>query len=192
MNQLGFITSAVAPEGYPNLPLPEVALVGRSNAGKSSFINSLTMSKWAYVSQRPGKTALINFFKLSPKLIIVDLPGYGYAQRSFVEREEWKNMIETYLSQRETLKGLLLIMDISRSWSDEEEMILRFARQQDIDLAIIATKTDKLGANELRQKLKNLIDQSGITEVFPVSNRLGHGVKAVEKFIYATWAVGGK
>src|SRR6478752_7250400 len=106
-----FIKSAVLPKDYPIHKMAEVAIAGRSNAGKSSFINALTRDKVAKVSSTPGKTRLLNFFNMADSYVLVDMPGYGFASRSNSEVLEWHEMIETYLMSRENLVGLILVMD---------------------------------------------------------------------------------
>jgi len=123
-----FIKSAVLAKDYPNHNMAEVAIAGRSNAGKSSFINGLAKSKIAKVSSTPGKTRLLNFFNMEDSYVLTDMPGYGFAARSGNELREWQQMIETYLTTRENLKGLILVMDIRRSWTNDEEIMRLFLK----------------------------------------------------------------
>ncbi len=116
-----FITSAVKPSQYPPVGLPEVAFAGRSNVGKSSLINTIVNRKrLVKTSRTPGRTQLINFFSINEKLMLVDLPGYGYAKVPAAIRKKWRPMIETYLAWRDSLRGVFLILDVSRS-PDERE-----------------------------------------------------------------------
>ena len=110
-----FVTSAVKPSHYPPAALPEIAFAGRSNVGKSSLINTLVnRKKLVKTSSTPGRTQLINFFDINSHMVFVDLPGYGYAKVPAFVKKTWGPMIETYLSTRETLAGIVLIMDIRR------------------------------------------------------------------------------
>lgn len=107
------ITTAVNPEGYPESDLPEIAMVGRSNVGKSSVINFLLNRKsLARVGNTPGKTRQINFFNMENKLLLVDLPGYGYAKVSKKEKEKWHTIVESYLLGRTQLRLIIMILDI--------------------------------------------------------------------------------
>lgn len=104
--------SAVAPKQYPSGNLPEIALVGRSNVGKSSLTNTLINRRsFARTSSQPGKTQTLNFYQIEQQLYFVDVPGYGYAKVSKVEREKWGQMIETYLTSRDQLKGVITLVD---------------------------------------------------------------------------------
>lgn len=107
---------------FPESKMKEIAMAGRSNAGKSSLINIWANTKIAKVSQSPGKTRLLNFFNMNNSYIIVDMPGYGYASRGGDEVTAWRKMVENYLKQRPQLAGLVLVMDIARDWEDDEEI----------------------------------------------------------------------
>lgn len=192
MDQFQFIKSAVEPHDFPISKLPEVALVGRSNAGKSSFLNSLAKSKIAFVSQTPGKTALINFFQWGKVGVLVDLPGYGFAKRSQAEVESWRSMIEAYLIIRDQLRGLVLIMDLARDWDEEENMLFDFASYHQIPLAVVFTKMDKLGSNEWRNRFAKLKKTAPTIHCYCVSNKTGNGVDEVEKLIKFEWFKKGK
>jgi GTP-binding protein len=184
--ELKFIKSAVYPEDWPVHELPEVAVVGRSNAGKSSFLNALSKSQIAKVSQTPGKTRLINFFA-ADKYVLVDLPGYGFAARDNKELKLWKQMIQAYLTERQNLVGVILIMDSRRSWDDEEEQMRTFSIQHGFYMAVVLTKSDKLNQSE-RSKAKKVIEEQGqMEDVFLVSNTKLDGVQEVENFIFNIW-----
>jgi len=140
-----FITSAVKPSQYPPTGLPEIAFSGRSNVGKSSLINSLLNRKrLVKTSSTPGRTQLINFFSINSVFCFVDLPGYGYAKVPAVVRKKWGPMIEKYLLTRETLKGVVLIMDIRRTPGMEELQFIDWLGSFDIPAVLILTKVDKL------------------------------------------------
>ncbi len=120
-----FITSATKPSQYPPVKFPEVAFAGRSNVGKSSLINTLVNRKrLVKTGSTPGRTQLINFFDINSDIIFVDLPGYGYAKVPATVRKKWGPMIETYLSTRKILKGVVVIMDIRRSPRQEEHDLI--------------------------------------------------------------------
>lgn len=179
-----FIKSAVNPEGYPKNLKPEVALMGRSNAGKSSLLNALVGSRKAKVSGQPGKTALLNFFEIGKHYHLVDMPGYGFAARSHSEREEWKTMVETYLSLRSTLCGLVLVMDIRRSWSADEQQLVDWLKPLGVPVVLVLTKSDKLGKNAVRQKVIDMKKHPDLAAVFAVSSLKRQGVDMVENFVF--------
>lgn len=155
-----FVTSAVKKDQYPVTGLPEIAFVGRSNVGKSSIINALTnRRKLAKVSQTPGKTRLINFFEINNnELYLVDLPGYGYAKVSKIEKASWGNTIETYLSDREELKRVVLLVDSRHKPTADDIQMHEWIKFYGYDEVIIATKSDKLSNNELRKNEKVIRD----------------------------------
>jgi len=140
-----FMTSAVRPQQYPAPDLPELAFAGRSNVGKSSLINTLvSRRKLVQTSSVPGKTRLINFFRVNEALMLVDLPGYGYARVSETERRKWRPMIEQYLSGRESLKAVVVILDIRRTPNEEDAQLLNWLDRREIPSVLIVTKADKL------------------------------------------------
>lgn len=183
-----FIKSAVLERDYPASRLPEVAIAGRSNAGKSSFINSLcTKIKIAKVSSTPGKTRLLNFFDVDAKYVLVDMPGYGFAARSGDEQKEWHQMIEVYLMKRENLRGLLLVMDIRRDWEEEEELLKKFSEERGFPIAVIATKADKMSRSQMLQAVAKIKKASGLSAVFPVSSLKKTGQDEIEDYYYENW-----
>jgi len=152
--QAEFIKSAAKPKDYPPAGLPEVAFVGRSNVGKSSLINVLANRKGLVrTSSTPGRTQLINFFDINGRLTLVDLPGYGYAKAPPELRKQWGPMMQAYLSQRESLKAVVLILDIRRIPSDGDLQMLQWLEAYQIPPLLVTTKCDKLSKNEqARQK----------------------------------------
>lgn len=155
--QADFIKSAAKPKDYPPPGLPEVAFVGRSNVGKSSLINVLAGRKGLVrTSSTPGRTQLINFFDINSILTLVDLPGYGYAKAPPELRKQWGPMIEAYLSSRESLKAVVLILDIRRIPSEGDLQMLRWLELYNIPPIFVLTKCDKLSKNE-QAKQRSLI-----------------------------------
>lgn len=183
-----FIKSGVLPADYPFPYRPEVAIAGRSNAGKSSFINALTGQKIAKVSATPGKTRLLNFFDLDERLYMVDMPGYGFATGSRKEVDSWKRMIESYLSERESLKGVLLVMDIRRDWSDEEQMLQEWLRHNEIPLALVLNKSDKLSRSAAMKRAKEIGKQmGGEAPIYVVSSSKKSGIEEVQLLLFKEW-----
>ena len=152
-----FITSATKPSQYPPARLPEIAFAGRSNVGKSSLINTLVNRKHLVkTSSTPGRTRLINFFEINQRIGFVDLPGYGYAKVPESVKKTWGPMIETYLSTRKALKGVVVILDIRRTPRQAELNLLSWLQHYSIAGILVLTKTDKLSKNKQAQK-HNLI-----------------------------------
>jgi GTP-binding protein len=140
-----FVTSAVKPDQYPAAKHPEMAFAGRSNVGKSSLINTLVNRKrLVKTSSTPGRTQLINFFDINNLITFVDLPGYGYAKVPAAVRKKWGPMIETYLSGRDTLKGVVVILDIRRMPREEEHNLIAWLEHYSIARIMVLTKADKL------------------------------------------------
>jgi GTP-binding protein len=134
--------------------LPEIALVGRSNVGKSSLINHLLNQKIARTSATPGKTQLINFFLIDEAFLLVDLPGYGFANAPLEEINKWSEAIDQYLNSRPSLKLLLLLIDCRREFSQEDLALIKWSEHKKIPLLLIFTKTDKLSKSEASVLLK--------------------------------------
>ncbi len=144
-----FLTSAAQPSEFPPATLPEVAVVGRSNVGKSSLINTLVgQDGLARTSRTPGRTRLVNWFVIDDRFHLVDLPGYGYAQVNQSMRESWRPLIESYLSERKSLAGVLLLIDIRRGVQDEELDFIPWLAQRDMPVVVALTKADKLAKNK--------------------------------------------
>ncbi|WP_203361586.1 ribosome biogenesis GTP-binding protein YihA/YsxC [Bacillus sp. REN10] len=155
VNQVEMVISAVKPEQYPDSTLPEFALAGRSNVGKSSFINKMINRKsMARISSKPGKTQTLNFYKIEEALYFVDVPGYGFAKVSKKEREAWGKMIETYLTTREPLKACVLIIDLRHPPTEDDVMMYNFLKHYEIPAVVIATKADKIPKGKWQKHLK--------------------------------------
>lgn len=145
VHNVEMVISAVRPEQYPEDGLPEFALAGRSNVGKSSFINRMIGRKsLARISSKPGKTQTLNFYKIEEQLFFVDVPGYGYAKVSKSEREAWGKMIERYITGREELKAVVQIVDLRHPPTADDCMMYDFLKHYNIPCIIIATKADKI------------------------------------------------
>lgn len=157
IKQSEFITSAVKPEQYPDDDRIEIAFVGRSNAGKSSLINTLTnRRKLVKVSGTPGKTRLVNFFLINNEFYFVDLPGYGYAKVSKTEKQKWGQVIETYLVNRRQLKKIILLVDCRHKPTEDDKIMYNFIKHYGYDCTVVATKSDKLTRNQLNKNLAML------------------------------------
>lgn len=155
VNSAEIVISAVKPDQYPVEDLPEFALAGRSNVGKSSFINKMLNRKnLARTSSKPGKTQTLNFYLINEIMHFVDVPGYGYAKVSKKEREAWGKMIETYLTGREQLKAVVQIVDLRHPPSKDDVMMYQFLKHYDIPCIIIATKADKIPKSKWQKHLK--------------------------------------
>ncbi|MDP1608214.1 MAG: ribosome biogenesis GTP-binding protein YihA/YsxC [Chlamydiales bacterium] len=155
-----FTASSLLPKEYPELktpqgtPIPEIALVGRSNVGKSSLINALlNQKKLAKTSSIPGKTQRINFFLIDEKLLLADLPGYGFAKAPPSLAIEWSEAIHTYFQTRTTLKLVLLLIDSRRGPCKEDLQVIEWAKNQAFSLVVVLTKIDKLSPYELQLAL---------------------------------------
>ncbi len=173
-----FIKSAVKPSQYTDPDYPEIAFAGRSNVGKSSLINTLVnRKKLVKTSSKPGMTQLINFFVINGDTSFVDLPGYGYAKVSKKIRQTWGKMIETYLSTRQNLLGLVLLIDIRRGPEKEEFELIDWLIKAGIDILIVFTKADKLSKPKqqkaLAPSLKKLNLQKEDIILFSAKSRLG-------------------
>ena len=143
--QTSFATSAAEFKACPNDSLSEVAFAGRSNAGKSSAINTLTdQSNLARISKTPGRTQLINFFTVEPGKYLVDLPGYGYAKVPLAVKNKWQFELEQYLRKRQSLVGLVLLSDVRHPLKDFDRMMIGWAVQSNLPLLLLLTKSDKL------------------------------------------------
>lgn len=155
INSSKFVKSSVKFSDFPNDGLSEIAIVGRSNVGKSSIINSMLNRKHiAKVSSNPGKTRTINFFLINNNLYLVDLPGYGYAKVSKCEKNSWKSMIETYFSNRGVLKKVILLIDSRHDPFESDIIMCDWIRHMNYNLSIIATKSDKIKNSDIIKNSK--------------------------------------
>ena len=159
------VVSAVKPEQYPDGALPEFALAGRSNVGKSSFINKMINRKnLARTSSKPGKTQTLNFYLINESFYFVDVPGYGFARVSKKEREAWGKMMETYFTTREQLRAVVLIVDLRHPPTKDDVMMYEFLKHYQIPTIIIATKADKVPKGKWQKHLKVVRETLNIME----------------------------
>jgi GTP-binding protein len=185
-----FIKSAVAPQDYPVLDLPELAFAGKSNVGKSSLINSMTQRKGlAKTSQLPGCTQLINFFLINEKFSLVDLPGYGFAKAPLAVKKQWGPMVETYLQERQTLRLVLLLLDIRREGDAKDRELLDWMQSYQLPHRVVFTKVDKLSKQQAMLRSHTVLQSLGqpLEPVLLFSARTGQGRgelwAEIEKFI---------
>lgn len=156
-----FLKSCLSPHDFPKGGLPEIAVIGRSNVGKSSLLNFIFQTKGlAKTSAEPGKTRLINFFDTGTTLF-ADLPGWGFAKASKSLRKEWAGLIETYLMERDVLKAVLFLLDIRREPSDEDLEMAAWFKETGIPVVFVATKSDKVNQKELSAQTKRLKELIG-------------------------------
>jgi GTP-binding protein len=181
-----FRAAATSPAQLPAAVLPEIAVAGRSNVGKSSLLNAMTGRKGlARTSRTPGCTRGILFFDVNDWMTLVDLPGYGYASRSHTEREAWKKLIEHYLEARQELAGVLILIDVRRGPEEEEADLAAYLDSVGLAYAFVATKSDKLKRSQLAQQLAKIRRAVAPAIVLPTSSESGTGVDVVWKWIRA-------
>lgn len=164
-------------EQYSDLGMPEIAICGKSNVGKSSLINYLACNnKLARISSTPGKTRLINFFVINDEFLLADLPGYGYAKVSYAEQKSWAYMIESYLSKTKRLCALLVLVDIRHLPAENDKIMLEYASIFGLPVILVATKADKIAKTRRHEYLSKIIKTLGVN--YPIvavssQNRFG-------------------
>jgi len=172
-----FLLSADHERQFPDDAGVEVAVAGRSNSGKSSAINAITQrNSLARTSKTPGRTQLINFFELSPGRRLVDLPGYGYAKVPPRMQAHWRELVGGYLERRNSLMGLLLIVDARRGLKDDDRGLIAWARNRGRQVHLLLSKSDKLTRNEARQQLRQIVgelDTGVAAQLFSAVNKEG-------------------
>ena len=166
--------------------MPEIAIIGRSNAGKSTLINGIGNARIALVSSTPGKTRMLNFYQ-SERYRLVDMPGYGFARRAPDEQAKWQTMIEPYLAARANLVGLLIVMDIRRDWSEDEKNLLKWLAPRQLPAAVVLTKADKLARTVAQARVREIHQQSGVEHVMMCSWLKKEGYSELEDFVYLEW-----
>lgn len=183
-----FYKSAAEMPQFPDNSLGEVAFAGRSNVGKSSVINALTrQKKLAKTSKTPGRTQLINFFELDKNYYLVDLPGYGYAKVSESMRRKWKFLVEDYIHYRQSLKGVILIMDCRHPFTTFDQQMLDWTQQVNIFTHILLTKADKLSFSQQKKALLDserlLLERNTQVTIQLFSSINSMGLEPLEKII---------
>ncbi|MDP1880439.1 MAG: ribosome biogenesis GTP-binding protein YihA/YsxC [Parachlamydiaceae bacterium] len=164
-NDAKFIKTAIEPKDYPIIRntsgkiLPEVAVAGRSNVGKSSLLNDLFDSpNLVKTSSTPGKTQALNFFSYKDQIAFADLPGYGYAQVSQSVKKKWGPMVQSYLASRDTLKVILFLLDIRRIPNDDDLQFLDWVVHHEKSMILVLTKTDKVTKSERNKQLEKILE----------------------------------
>lgn len=174
IHNVDLMISAVSKKQYPEHPYPEIAMCGRSNVGKSSFINTILDRKnYARVSSKPGKTRTLNFFNVDEKVVLVDVPGYGYAKLSKKEKEKLYDMIVEYFVNSNNLNFVLHLMDSRHKPSEDDIMMNEFLNYYNIPFVIVYTKIDKISKNELNKNLnylKHELDLTNNITIIPFSS----------------------
>ena len=184
-----FITSAAKPADFPPGRLPELAVVGRSNVGKSSLINALVGQQGlARTSRTPGRTRLLNWFEVDGRFNLVDLPGYGYAAVDRDMRAGWQPLIEEYLSRRDVLAGVLLLIDVRRGPEEEELDFVPWLEEKKIPIVVALTTADKLPKNKRMLEVAKAKKTLGLKrDPFAVSAQDGEGLdplwRALDKLV---------
>ena len=192
LNQVSLRISAGLPKQFPTDAIPQVAFSGRSNVGKSSLINSLLGRKsLARVSQAPGKTITINFYDVDRKLFLVDLPGYGYAKRTFTDKQKWSALTEGYFTSNKNIDLLRLVVQLvdSRVGStDDDRDMLRYLRQANLPHIVVATKTDKLNTTEKNKFIEAITSDPDVADagcIILYSSQTGEGREELWEELYS-------
>lgn len=179
VNNVSMNLSAVSSKQYPDEGYPEIALLGRSNVGKSSLINALINRKsFARTSSTPGKTQTLNFYNIEDLLYLVDVPGYGFAKVSKKQREEFGVMIEEYLTTRKPLKGVIILVDGRHAPSDDDISMYQFVSYYHLPTLIVATKMDKVKKNQWNKTTSQVnkamnINQTDQLQLFSAETKAG-------------------
>jgi GTP-binding protein len=179
IRSLDFLGGMASVDGWrPESVLPEVAFAGRSNVGKSSLLNRLVhRKKFARVSNTPGRTREINFFKVNDAFVFVDLPGYGYARVSKERRAEWRPLIESYLRRSPQLRGIVQLLDVRHEPTNDDRLMLDFLSEIGVPTIVVLTKVDKLTPTERRKQFAELPLRLGVDaeQVIAFSASTGEG-----------------
>ena len=176
ISNVRFVKSLTGIKDKPIPKLPELAVVGRSNVGKSSLINSIfNQKKLAKISSTPGKTRLINYFEVENKYYFVDLPGYGFAKIPKQESDKWKKMLENYLKNNSDLRLVLILIDARRGLMQIDKTMMDWFDYFKIKYKIILTKVDKLSSNELSKIRSKVIKQINDEDIISYSSKIEKG-----------------
>jgi len=182
-----FVISAVSPKQYPQETQPEIALVGRSNVGKSSLINKFLNRKGlARTSSQPGKTQTLNFYHINESWYFVDLPGYGYAKVSKADKSRWAKFIDEYLAKREQLAGVIQLVDLRHPPSDDDLAMAEWLRHSGLPQLVVATKADKISRSRWpahQDIIKKQLGLAAKTEMILFSAETGAGLPELMSWV---------
>lgn len=174
-----FLLSAARKDQYPDPIFKEIALAGRSNVGKSSFINTMTHhKKMARTSSKPGKTQQLNYYVWDKQVYLVDVPGYGYARVSKQARAQWQTQLQDYFYERENLELVLLLIDFRHEPTKDDRAMKKFLEESSVPFFIIATKADKVKRNQWNkhlQRIKSSLDLVTVDQILPYSSLTKEG-----------------
>ena len=179
-----YLTSAVKEEQWPQSDFPEICMSGRSNVGKSSFINAICNRKnLAYVGKTPGKTRMLNFYTLEDKYMLVDVPGYGYASLSGKQLIDFGSMMDSYFLNRENLKAMIQLVDLRHVPTKDDVEMVRYAKEHKIRLVIVATKADKVGQSQRHKQLKQIAQKLEVdmNNIFVFSSLTKEGLDKIQE-----------
>ena len=182
-----FIKSEIDFSNYKGFGLPEIMLAGRSNVGKSSFINMLSgNNKLAKVSATQGKTRLVNFFMFNKEFILVDLPGYGYAEASKVEQQRWGKIIDSYMESSKNLVCAVLLVDVRHKPTEQDKQMLNYFTFNNIPVTIVATKYDKIKKAERMKKISDIAKELkvGVENIYLISSETAYGKEIILDRLY--------
>jgi GTP-binding protein len=173
-----FVAGAARLDRLPPPSLPEIAFAGRSNVGKSALLNRLLGRRGlARVSKTPGRTQQINFFAVDQRLLLVDLPGYGFARVPLAVKEQWRGLVEGYLSGRRTLRGVVVLVDVRRGIRDDDAQLMGFLAAHGIATLPVVTKVDKLARGPRLRRLAEIATQPAPATPIPFSAVSGEGIE---------------
>lgn len=182
-----FLSSTAEPGRFPAETLPEIAFLGRSNVGKSSLLNKLAgQRRLAFTSATPGRTRMINFFRVDGKWIFADFPGYGFARVSKAERDDWQRLIDSYLVDRKSLELSVLLLDARRGWMETDLQLKTWLEHHERPYVVVATKTDKLNQRERSRAAQAIRLHNAAAEPIWFSALTGQGVKELWQTISKT------
>ena len=184
--ETAFISSFATIQSLPKEGLPEIALIGRSNVGKSSLINALAARKQlAKTSGTPGKTRTLNYYLVNGAFYLVDMPGYGYAKQAKSERIAWAHVAEQYFLERSPLRAIGLLIDARHPELESDGTVLRWFAEHGLAVFIVLTKSDKAKQQDVARHVRRLVD-SPVIKIFSTSSTTGKGISELRKFIVDT------